>query len=141
VRQVDNKRQAHSGRVHWHVRPPLGSDTSAQQIISACFGSLLPGVPNAAIDRAGINYATIQVLDERQSTSAPVESLVRPPSGCDMPLGRLILTVACRNFQACLTPRFTRREESAQPFKLTMRGKLIPVGCNCLLDRLWVAAR
>jgi hypothetical protein len=51
VRQVDNKRQAISGRVHWLVRPPLGSDTSAQQIISACFGSLLPGVPNAELTR------------------------------------------------------------------------------------------
>jgi hypothetical protein len=61
VRQVDNKRQAHSGRVHWHVRPPLGSDTSAQQIISACFGSLLPGVPNARINWAGSIVSSLQV--------------------------------------------------------------------------------
>ncbi len=44
-------------------------------------------VSNAAIDRAGINYAAIQVVDNIQAHSAPVESLVRQPVDCVIQLG------------------------------------------------------
>jgi hypothetical protein len=47
--------------------------------------------------------------DERDSICTQVERVVRPHSGCGMPLGRIILTVACRNPHAVLTPGITRR--------------------------------
>src|ERR1051325_1921020 len=61
--------------------------------------------------------------------SGRVESPVRPPLGCGMPPVRLLLTVACRNLQACITPELTGRETFDQA------SNLIPLRLNELLCR------
>jgi hypothetical protein len=81
---------------------------------------VLAGRHNAAIDPRAIN-----IEDKSRAIASRVESLVRPPHGCGMPLGRLFLTVACRNSQACLTLELNGAQWTPIPRKPSMRGELI----------------
>jgi hypothetical protein len=94
---------------------------------------------NAAIHPPGNNHIVRQVLDKSDAISGRVQSLVRPPQGCAMPLGRLLLTVAWRNNQAVSNARINPPPDditqATSPDTMLMKGKLRAVGFNELLGR------
>jgi hypothetical protein len=52
----------------------------------------------------------------------------------------ICLPVSCQLVRAVLTPELTRRESTASCGKLTIKGWLIPLASNELLDRPFVPA-